>query len=595
MRKRVFKIFAFLYIPVFILSLYLLLSQKEEKTRLLSEYQKKDTSIKRKYLEDQFYSFVNNTQYWSTLNYPINFAPLNEHSSFMSPYLEIIRGITDYDQFRFLDLEGNEFFRAERTRVNSVELRPLQNKIEHNYVKNGLALKPGQIYLSQISLNRENGKIEKPHKPVIRAVSPIYDRTGKKMGIVVINFKMKRILDYLKLRASDNNIFLIDNNQNIITSSKYQEDLPYEFATKNTSLKDIYTSTDNGIQLDTTYFKNNHIWTIQHINLRKTDSSSSTLSDDSLEVVTPTNWILAQEVSPSMLRASLLPIYEGLGLFNFFAIVLLASLAYALQKNRLQKELFYKELEEKNKLLTKNRDQLLENNLFITNMNHRLEIRNEQLSEFNYLVSHNLRAPVTSMAAVMEMINKEKEPKNLTMLLPKLGQVTKSIMNLTEDISEYVTILDNREIKISDVNIIDLIEEVKKDFTETLLDNDSFEVIIKSDAWQQVLFSKFYLRSVLHNLMSNAIKYRQKNVYSYILFETGYEDNKKVLSVSDNGIGLDLKKHGDNLFKLYKRFHRNISGKGMGLFLVKSQLEALDAKITINSKENVGTTFKIIF
>ncbi|MBQ4914667.1 sensor histidine kinase [Maribacter sp. MMG018] len=595
MRKRVFKIFAYLYIPVLILSLYLFLSQKKEKIELLSDYQRKDTSIKKKYLEDQFYSFVNNTQYWSTLKYPINFDPLKEHVSFMSPYLEIIRGITDYDQFRFLDLEGNEFFRAERTKVNSVKLRPLQNKIEREYVKNGLALEHGQTYLSQISLNRENGEIEKPHKPVIRAVSPIYDKTGKKMGIVVINFKMKRILDYLKLRASDNNIFLLDNNKRIITSSKYQEDLPYEFLERNTSLEDLYTSVPDAIKHDTTYFKNNHIWTIQQVNLHKIDSGYNTLSGAPLKVVSPTNWKLAQEASPSMIKASLLPIYEGLGLFNFFAIILLASLSYMLQKNRVQKELFYKELEEKNELLTKNRDKLLKNNQFITDMNHRLEIRNEQLSEFNYLVSHNLRAPVTSMATVMDMINNEKEPQNVTMLLPKLGQVTKSIINLTEDISDYVTILDNREIKIDDVNIIDLIEEVKKDFTETLLDNDSFEVIIKSDAWQQVDFSKFYLRSVIHNLMSNAIKYRRENIYSYILFETRYENKNKVLSVSDNGIGIDLEKHGDNLFKLYKRFHRNISGKGMGLFLVKSQLEALDAKITIKSKENVGTTFEITF
>ena len=65
--------------------------------------------------------------------------------------------------------------------------------------------------------------------------------------------------------------------------------------------------------------------------------------------------------------------------------------------------------------------------------------------------------------------------------------------------------------------------------------------------------------------------------------------------IKDNGIGINLNRHGENVFKLYKRFHRNISGKGIGLFLVKSQLEALDATITIESKENIGTTFKIYF
>ncbi|WP_349351540.1 ATP-binding protein [Flagellimonas sp. MMG031] len=65
--------------------------------------------------------------------------------------------------------------------------------------------------------------------------------------------------------------------------------------------------------------------------------------------------------------------------------------------------------------------------------------------------------------------------------------------------------------------------------------------------------------------------------------------------MKDNGLGIDLERHGDNLFKLYKRFHRDVSGKGMGLFIVKSQLEAMNASITVDSEVGVGTTFKIIF
>ncbi len=95
--------------------------------------------------------------------------------------------------------------------------------------------------------------------------------------------------------------------------------------------------------------------------------------------------------------------------------------------------------------------------------------------------------------------------------------------------------------------------------------------------------------------MSNAIKYRREGVSSFIHFETTFEDGKKVLLIKDNGVGIDLEKHGNNIFKLYKRFHRNISGKGIGLFLVKSQLETLNAKISVDSKVNSGTTFKITF
>lgn len=85
------------------------------------------------------------------------------------------------------------------------------------------------------------------------------------------------------------------------------------------------------------------------------------------------------------------------------------------------------------------------------------------------------------------------------------------------------------------------------------------------------------------------------DVSPHVIFETCWENERKVLYIRDNGLGMDLNRHGDNLFKLYKRFHRNVSGKGMGLFIAKSQLEAMDATIEVQSTENIGTTFKIKF
>jgi signal transduction histidine kinase len=160
---------------------------------------------------------------------------------------------------------------------------------------------------------------------------------------------------------------------------------------------------------------------------------------------------------------------------------------------------------------------------------------------------------------------------------------------------EYVSIIDDRKVKLEEVDILTLINEVKKDFSKTLLDSNDFKISLILLAWHQVHFSRFYLKSILNNLISNAIQYRRDGVSSYIHFETFIENDKKVLVIKDNGIGINLNRHGENVFKLYKRFHRNISGKGIGLFLVKSQLEALDATITIESKENIGTTFKIYF
>ena len=127
------------------------------------------------------------------------------------------------------------------------------------------------------------------------------------------------------------------------------------------------------------------------------------------------------------------------------------------------------------------------------------------------------------------------------------------------------------------------------------LDKETIEVKTDFSEWKEIKFSKIYLQSVIQNLISNAIKYRDPNKKSVIFIRTLWENNKKVLVVEDNGIGVDLNRYGRDIFKLYKRFHRGLSGKGMGLFLVKTQLESLNASIEVTSELGKGTIFKIIF
>ncbi|MEP2279299.1 ATP-binding protein [Maribacter sp.] len=559
------------------------------------ERQIRATTMKKVSFKEECYSFLRNAHYWASLKYPKNFDPLTEHSSYLKSYLELIEDITFYDQFRFIDLEGKEFFRTERVANDSIKISALQNKNYHPYVKAGLQLKKDQIYLSQISLNKENGEIEKPHKPVIRTVAPIFDNEENQIGLVVINFKMKKILDQIKSKVEEKNIYLLDDDLRVISSSTKTEDLPYETENKNSSLNNILNTRAITHNRDSSFVANDHIWSQQSINLNGATFTFGSISNLPTEIVTASNWLIALEIPPRVVKAELQPLFESLLTFNIISIFGLLTLCYIFQKKKIEKEQFYTELENKNILLTRSKDLLEENNSMMNEMNNSLGIRNKQLSDFNYLISHNLRSPVTSMSVIVEMIQKEKNPDILNQLLPKLGLVANSITNLTKDINEYVAILDNKEIKIIDINLGELIEEVKSEFTETLLDNSDFEVLLDLKAWDHISYSKFYLQSILQNFLSNAIKYKRDGVASYIQFETALENKKKVLYVRDNGIGLNLDKHGENIFKLYKRFHRNISGKGMGLFLIKSQLEALNATITIESKVGQGTTFKIKF
>jgi signal transduction histidine kinase len=104
-----------------------------------------------------------------------------------------------------------------------------------------------------------------------------------------------------------------------------------------------------------------------------------------------------------------------------------------------------------------------------------------------------------------------------------------------------------------------------------------------------------YVQSILFNLLSNALKYRAPDRTLRVRIETRREDGYVRLSVADNGLGIDLAKHGPKLFGLYRRFHTHVEGKGLGLHLIKTQIEALGGKVTLQSREGAGTTFNIYF
>ena len=107
---------------------------------------------------------------------------------------------------------------------------------------------------------------------------------------------------------------------------------------------------------------------------------------------------------------------------------------------------------------------------------------------------------------------------------------------------------------------------------------------------------KTYLHSIFYNLISNSLKYRQPDISPVIKISSQRLDGKIVLIFNDNGMDIDLKKNGHQVFGLYKRFHtESAEGKGMGLYMVKTQVESIGGKISIESAVNKGTTFTIEF
>jgi len=107
--------------------------------------------------------------------------------------------------------------------------------------------------------------------------------------------------------------------------------------------------------------------------------------------------------------------------------------------------------------------------------------------------------------------------------------------------------------------------------------------------------SKPYFESIFYNMISNAIKYRSESNTPTLHIISKADNDAIILSFADNGAGIDLDRFGYKLFGMYQRFHETAGGKGLGLYLVKTQVEAMGGTIRVDSFPGKGTTFLIKF
>jgi PAS domain S-box-containing protein len=230
-----------------------------------------------------------------------------------------------------------------------------------------------------------------------------------------------------------------------------------------------------------------------------------------------------------------------------------------------------------------------------TKMVNDMILRNTELEQFSYIISHNLRAPVANIIGAADALNdpdlsiedKETLNKGINISVIKLDNVVKDLNHILEVKGE---INDTKEI----VHFSTLADDIKSSI-QSIIDKHGVEIKYDFSEINEFLTLRAYLYSIFYNLISNSIKYRRQDVPCMIEIKSTLKKNKLELIFTDNGMGIDLKKNGGDIFGLYKRFHTNIEGKGMGLFMVKTQVETLGGKINIKSMENIGTEFKIEF
>ncbi|UZR97987.1 PAS domain S-box protein [Chondrinema litorale] len=229
-----------------------------------------------------------------------------------------------------------------------------------------------------------------------------------------------------------------------------------------------------------------------------------------------------------------------------------------------------------------------------SSMIQHLLTQNEELEQFAFITSHNLRAPVARLLGLTDIINTElakgSNPQDL------FKHIATSANNLDEIIKDLNHILAYKKKIGEKKELVDFEEQL--DQVKIMLDvnikNSSARIVSDFSKCPSIFSIKSYILSILQTLIHNSIKFSKPKIEPRISLRSYTKHNNVYLEVEDNGIGFPLQVT-DKTFRLYKRFHPEIPGKGINLFLIKSHIEMLKGRMEVKTEKDIGTTFKIIF
>jgi len=235
------------------------------------------------------------------------------------------------------------------------------------------------------------------------------------------------------------------------------------------------------------------------------------------------------------------------------------------------------------------------NNAKVIEQAQKLTFKNTQLVDFCNIVSHNLRAPLINIAMLVDYVEQSDDEEERLMVLLKIKPVVNHLLEVFNELVESIQIKQDTEIKSDKIELKDSIEKILIGFKTQIVEYDA-NIKIKVNKAPVVFFPHKYMESILTNLISNSFKYKSPLRKPEILIETRkLQDGIVQMTFSDNGLGIDLVRHKDNIFKIRKTFHKHPDAKGFGLFMTKTQVEAMNGKIWAESQPDKGCTFFIEF
>lgn len=253
-------------------------------------------------------------------------------------------------------------------------------------------------------------------------------------------------------------------------------------------------------------------------------------------------------------------------------------------------------IEKQNKFIQQKNEELalevLRQTQDLKQANRELTEHNDRLEQFAFIISHNLRAPMSRILGLSSILDFTKEVNEVSDIARLMTKSTQDLDHIIKDLTEILSIQKMNAQLMDELHLDTLLTNVLQSLEKEIQETGA---TISADFNQvsDIMTIPSYMESIFFNLISNAIKYRHPGRQPTINLQSSVKGEYIQIDIADNGLGIDLQSHRENLFSLYKRFHFHVEGRGLGLYLVKMQLNALGGKIDVTSKEGEGSVFSI--
>lgn len=218
--------------------------------------------------------------------------------------------------------------------------------------------------------------------------------------------------------------------------------------------------------------------------------------------------------------------------------------------------------------------------------------QNKQLKNFGNLVSHNLRSYSGNLDSLLQLLELAESENDRAITMNYLHDLSKHFSSTVSHLTQIVISQNQQDRAHKMCNILQFINDTVS-LLKLQIDSSAAVILINADPKLNLFTNPAYLESILLNLITNAIKYKHPKRRPEIVIGVCEVEQFVVLEINDNGLGIDLKKHENSIFGMNNTFHGNTDAHGIGLYITKYQVDSLGGSIVVESKVDLGSTFRI--